>query len=118
MAHEPTVERHRPVPVAIGPVERAEEPPPLHGLVEPVGVVEGVPCFVPQVHEDLALVLDVVDFLLELGQLRIRQVEGNADDGLAVRAAPLVGEIARRSEMPETLAGQLAVQDVHVPLDR
>jgi hypothetical protein len=47
---------------------------------------------VPQVHEDLALVLDVVDLLLQLGQLGVGQVERDADDGLTVGAPPLVGE--------------------------
>jgi len=47
---------------------------------------------------------------LEHGELGIGQVEGNADHWLAVRTAPLVGEIAHRLEALEALALQLPVE--------
>ena len=87
-------ERHRLVFVAIGPAEGAEELAPLGGLVELVGVVEGVSGFVAQVHHDLARVLEVVHLALEPLQFRVGEVEGNADHRLARRASPLVGEVA------------------------
>ena len=89
-------ERHEREVVAIGPAEGAEELVPLVAAKELIRVVEGVAGLVTHVHHDLALVLDVVDGVLEVRDARIAEVEGDADDGLLGRTAPFVGEVAAR----------------------
>jgi hypothetical protein len=74
--------------------------------------------FVPQVHHDLAFVLEVVHLALQAGESRVSEIEGDADHGLPVGTAPFVGEVADRAEVLETLALELAVELVHKALDR
>ena len=116
--HVAAAERHRPVEVAIAPVERTEALAPLRGREQAIGVVERVPGLVPQVHHDLARVLEIVHLAFEAGELGIREVERDPDHGLAVGAAPLVGEIAHRMKRPESLAVELAVELLDEALDR
>ncbi len=93
-----------------------EELPPLVRVVEAVGVVEGVPGLVAQVHEDLALRLRVAAQLrLDGVQPRVRQVERQADHRHPGRAAPLIGQVALRPER-DALALQLRVELVDVAL--
>src|SRR5438045_4839353 len=75
-----------------------------------------------EVHHDLALVLDVVDRLLQRRELGVGEIEGDADDRLPVGAGPFVAEVAGRVEAAEPLRRQLAVElgDVlleHRPLE-
>src|SRR5882724_9579997 len=63
-----------------------------------------------EVHHDLALVLDVVDRLLQRRELGVGEVEGDADDRLPVGAGPFVAEVARRVEAAEPLRRQLSVE--------
>src|SRR5262249_46968092 len=79
---------------------------------------ERVPGFVTEIHHDLARVLEIVHRALEPGELRIGEIERNADHRLAVGTAPLVGEIAQRTKALESLALELAVELKHVALDR
>src|SRR5436190_2683419 len=86
--------------------------------VEPVRVVERVTRLVAHVHHDLALVLEIVHRALELGELRIGQIEGDADHRLPVGTPPFVGQVADGLELLETLALQLAMELVYEALDR
>src|SRR5438132_4774268 len=75
-----------------------------------------------EVHHDLALILDVVDGLLQRRELGVGEVEGDADDRLPVGAGPFVAEVAGRVEAAEPLRRKLAVElgDVlleHRPLE-
>src|SRR5262245_102160 len=91
-----TREGDRPIVLAVRSSERSEELAPIGRLVELVGVVEGVPRFMTKVHHDLALVFEMIHFLLELGELGVREIKRNGDDRLLGRAAPLAREVALR----------------------
>src|SRR3989304_3147288 len=60
--------------------------------------------------------LRVVDRLLEARELGVGQGERDADDPPAVRATPLVGQVARGPEVAEPLLLQLAVEHLDVEL--
>src|SRR5438045_6307756 len=62
------------------------------------------------VHHDLASVFQVVHIALELRQVRVGQIERNADDGLARRASPFIGEITDRTELVDALGFQFAIE--------
>ena len=72
---------------------------------------------VPQVHHDLAIVLEVVQRALDRLEIRIGQVKGNSDDRFPIGTSPLVGEVAGGVEVLESLCLQLAIELVHVLLD-
>jgi hypothetical protein len=110
VAHELARERNRLVVVAISPPERPEEVAPFLRFIEGVGVIEGVAGLVAHVHHDLPRVFNVVHLRFEALQFRIGQVERDSDDGLHVRAAPLIGEIALGAEAMEPLSVQLFVE--------
>ena len=71
----------------------------------------------PHVAHDLARVLEIVDGALQPAEVRIGQVERNAEHGLHVGAAPFVGEIADRPELVEPAPLELVVELPHVRLD-
>src|SRR5579859_2988034 len=73
---------------------------------------------VTHVHHDLASVFQVVHLVLKLCQVRIRQVERNADERLAGGTSPLIGEIARRTELVDALGLQFAIELLNESLDR
>ena len=117
VAHEAARERDRAVVVAVRAAERTEEIAPLRRLVQLVGIVEGVPRLVAEVHQDLALVLEIVHRLLEARELRIGEIERDPDHGLAGRTAPFVGQIAERAKFLQALAFELAVKLLNVPFE-
>src|SRR5262245_56351681 len=110
VTHELAAEWNRPIAVAIAAVVGGEQAAPFERDVEPIGVVERVAGLVAQVHHDLALVLEVVQDALELRELGIGEIEGDADHRLSTRASPFVGEVAHRAEALETLAIELTVE--------
>jgi hypothetical protein len=114
--HEAAREGNRLVAVDVGPIERSEQVEPLLRLVELVRVVERVPRFVAEVRQDLALVLEIVQGALERLQLGIGEIERDADDRLAVRAGPLVAQVAGGAEGLQALGRQLAVELLDVLL--
>src|SRR5947209_1419454 len=114
VADEAPRERDRRVCVHVRAVEGPEQLDPFRRVVTSVRVVECVARFVAQVHEDLALILQVVERALERLQVGIGEIEGNADDRLPVGASPLVGEVAGRTESLEASRLQLAVELLHV----
>ena len=65
---------------------------------------------VTQVHHDLPRIFNVVHLRFEALQFGIGQVERDSDDGLHVRAAPLIGEIALGMEAMQPLGVQLLVE--------
>jgi len=65
---------------------------------------------VAEVHEDLALVFEIVDRPLQLRDLGIREIEGDADDGFLVGTRPLVRQVDRRAKSGEALRGELRVE--------
>ena len=73
---------------------------------------------VAHVAHDLAAVFEVVDRALELAEIRIGEIERNAEHRLHVGTAPLVGEIADRTELVEPAPLELLVELPHVWLDR
>ena len=103
-------ERDGAVIIAIGAAKRTEEIAPLRRLVELVGVIERVPGLMTQVHHDLARVFEVIHIALQLGQVGVGQVEGNADDGLAGGASPFIGEIAMRTEFVDAFGFQFPIE--------
>ena len=99
VAHKVPAERVGPERVAVRPGERAEHLGPIGSLVEPVGVVEGVPGFVPQQHHGDLAGFDLTGLLLlDAGQPPVHQVERDADDRHLVRTAPTVGRVDLRVE--------------------
>src|SRR5262249_31584116 len=116
--HESPGERHRPVVVAIRAPERSEESSPFGRLEELVGVVERVPGLVARVHQDLALVFEIVHLFFQPRELWVGEVERNPDDRLSRRASPFVGQVAERTKESEPLALELAVYLLNEPLDR
>jgi hypothetical protein len=116
--HVLAAERHGTVPIAIAAVVRAEQSPPFGSGVEPVCVIERMTGLVTQVHHDLALVFEIVHLALEPRQVRIGEVERNADHRLPIGAAPPVGEVTHRTRALESLAVQLAMELMDEALDR
>src|SRR5439155_10335701 len=104
--------------LAVRPSKRSEELAPIGRLVELVGVVEGVPRFMTKIHHDLALVFEVIHLLLELGELGVRQVEGDRDDRLLRRTAPLAREVTLRLEPLDALVLELAIELPHEAFER
>jgi len=74
--------------------------------------------FVPHVHHDLPLVFERVGRFFDRLQLRIGQVERDAEHRLLVRASPLVGQIADRTKALQAAPIELLVQLPDVSLDR
>ena len=70
------------------------------------------------VHHDLALVLERVDRLLERPQLRVGEIERDAEHRLLIRASPLVGQVADRTELLQPAPLELLVELPDVALDR
>src|SRR6266699_3872091 len=68
----------------------SEQVTPFGRLVELVGVIERMARLVAEIHQDLALVLEIVHLLLEARQLAICQIKRDADDRLPRRTTPLV----------------------------
>src|ERR1700678_1758767 len=62
------------------------------------------------VHHDLASVFEVVHIALKLCQVRVGQIERNADDGLARGTSPFIGEITKRTELVNALGFQFAIE--------
>ena len=65
---------------------------------------------VTHVHHDLAIGLERMCRLLDRPQLRIGEIERDAEHGLLVRASPLVREIANRAKLPEPAPIEFFVQ--------
>src|SRR5438477_136158 len=113
MAHVIPRERYRAVVIEVSSPERTEEVFPLRRAIELVSVIEGMTCFMTQVHHDLALVLEIVHLLLQRGQVGIRKIKRNSDHGFARRTSPFVCEIAGGTKLFQTLAMQLCVELVY-----
>jgi hypothetical protein len=116
--HEALGERDGLVALPVRPAKRPEELPPLRRFIEAIRVVEGVSRLVTEIHHDFPLVFEVVHLLLEAREFRVGEIERDADDRLAGRAAPLVREIAERAELPDPLPLQLPVESLDRPLER
>ena len=85
---------------------------PLLGLVEAIGIVEGMSGFVAQIAQDLVVGfrLDAFhQFILESAQPLIGKVEGDADRRDAIRTAPFVREIHLRPQV-NAAALELAIE--------
>ena len=106
---EMLAEGNRAVLVAIRAEERAEQVAPLRRRVQAIGVVEDVPGLVPHVHHDLAIGLERIRRLFDRLQLRIGQVERDAEHRLLIRASPLVGQVADRAKLLQTAPIELLV---------
>src|ERR1700742_4899035 len=70
------------------------------------------------VHHDLASVFQVVHVALKLCQLRVGQIERDADDGLARRTSPFIGEITKRTELVDALGFQFTIKLLHESFER
>ena len=70
------------------------------------------------VHHDLACVFQVVHIALQLCQVRVDQIERNADDGLAGGTSPFIGEITRWTELVDALGFQFAIKLLHESFQR
>jgi hypothetical protein len=62
------------------------------------------------VHHDLASVFQIVHLALKLRQVRVSQIERNADDGFARRTSPFIGEITMRTELVDALGFEFAIK--------
>jgi hypothetical protein len=111
-------ERNRTIVIVVRPAKWAEQLFPLRGTVELVSVVEGVPCFVAEIHHDLAWLFEIIVLLFQLGKTRVRQIKRNANHGLARRATPLVRQITGWMKFLEFFAVQFAIQLLHKTLQR
>src|SRR5580704_13496476 len=70
------------------------------------------------VHHDLASVFQVVHIALQLCQVRVGQIEWNADEGLARGTSPFIGEITNRTELVDALGFQFAIQLLNESFER
>jgi hypothetical protein len=103
-------ERNGPIVVAIRAPKWAKDLAPFGAAIKQVSVVEGVSGLVAQEHHDLARLFEVVHGLLERGQLRIGEIERDADHRLTRGASPLVGEVAERAKLLQPLLLDLAIK--------
>jgi hypothetical protein len=62
------------------------------------------------VHHDLASVFQVVHIALKVCQVRVGQIERNANDGLARGTSPFIGEITKRTELVDAFGFQFAIK--------
>jgi len=104
--------------VAITSAIRAKDRTPFRSLIEAISIVEGVAGLMAQVHHDLARVLEVVHGFFQMGKPAVGQIERNANDRLAGRTSPLIGEIAPRRKPLEALAVQFPLELLHEALQR
>src|ERR1700678_1071062 len=74
--------------------------------------------FMAHVHHDLASVFQVVQLALKLCQVRVGQIERNADDRLARGTPPFIGEITKRTELVDTLGFQFTVKLLNESFER
>ena len=72
----------------------------------------------PQVHHDLAGILEIVHFFFKARQFGISQIKRYADDGFARGAAPLVREIAFRAKFFQPFAIEFAIKLLNKTLQR
>src|ERR1700751_325297 len=103
-------ERDGTVIIAISASKRTEEIAPLRRLVKLVRIVERVSGLMAHVHHDLPGVFQVVHIALKLSQIRVGQIKRNADDRLARRTSPLIGEIALRTEFVDAFGFQFSIK--------
>jgi hypothetical protein len=69
------------------------------------------------VHHDLVSVFQVVHIALQLCQVRVGQVERNADDGLPRGASPFIGEITTGAELVDAFGFQFAIELLNESFD-
>ena len=98
--------------------ERGRKAAPLSRLVQLVGVVECVSGLMTHIHHDLARVFQVVHIALKLCQVRVGQIEGNADDGLAGGTSPFIGEIAQGAKFMDALGFQFTIKLLNESFER
>ena len=55
---------------------------------------------------------------LKLGQVRVRKIERNADDGLTRGTSPFIGEITKRTELVDALGFQFAIKLLNESFER
>ena len=77
-----------------------------------------MPSLVPHVHHDLPLALERVDRFFELPQLRICQVERDAEHRLLIGTAPFIGQITDGTKLLQTAPLELFVELANVAFDR
>jgi hypothetical protein len=104
--------------IAICAAKRSEQIAPLSRFVKLIGVIECMPRLMTHVHHDLASVFEVVHIALKLCQLRIGQIERNADDGLAGGTSPFIGKITKRAEPVDALGVQFAIKLLNESFER
>ncbi len=111
-------ERRRTIIVAIRPAERTKQLLPLRRIVQPIRICKSVSGFVAQVHHDLSRILQVVRFLFQFRQRRVRQVKRNPNHRFSRRTSPLVGQVADGPKFGQSLGIELAIQLLNEALDR
>ena len=72
----------------------------------------------PHIHHDLASIFQVVHVALKLRQVRVGEIERNADNRLAGRTSPFIGEITKRSELVYPLGLQFAIKLLNESFER
>ena len=97
--HVVPAEGYRTIVVAVRAEEWSEQPSPLRSRVESICIVEHMAGFVAHVHHDLPLALERVHRLLELPQLRVGQIERDAEHRLLIGTSPLIGQVADPTEL-------------------
>ena len=70
------------------------------------------------VHHDLASIFQVVHVALKLCQVRVGEIKRNADDRLARRTSPFIGEITQRTELVDALGFQFAIELLNESFER
>src|ERR1700677_821194 len=70
------------------------------------------------VHHDLVSVFEVVHIALQLCQVRVGEIERNADNRLAGGTSPFIGEITRRTELVDALGFQFVIKLLHESFER
>src|SRR5688572_31962978 len=118
VANVVAAERNRPILVAVGTEERTEQPTPFRRGVEAIRVVEDMARLVAHVHHHLAIRLERIDSLFELPELGIGEIKRDAEHGLLIGTAPLVGQVTDGPEFLEPATLELEVQLTDVALDR
>src|SRR5271168_5324099 len=116
MADKVSREWNGPIVIAIGAAKRTKELFPFRGAMKFVGVVERVARLMPEIHHDLACVLEVIHLLLEMSQFCVRKVERNANYRLPGWTAPLIGQIAKRAELHQPFLFEFTIQLLHQAL--
>ena len=113
VAHVVFRKQHWAIVFAVRPAIWSKQLLPLWRAVQPVSVIESMPCFVAQIHHDFAIGLEIIVLSLNLAEVRSSKIKRNSNHRLARRASPFVSQVNSGPELHDPFLFQLPVKLLH-----